>query len=224
MTTPDERARLQTRAARIQEAVKDPAAPVPCQTENCVNGPEPHEFDYDVERPLEAQPNRCQPVEWAGRVRPVDPYNTHFCKIPDCINKQVVPDAHRTMNVVPHGQRDDCRSLSGIRPLRNDPVITNEDGGSQSVIPTVFGTLPLNAIRMLAQLQKLGDDKYGPHNWRSIKEHEHINHAFEHMLLHCTGDRTDDHLLHAAWRLVAAVEVRATKSTYYGEEKTDDFD
>lgn len=150
-------------------------AQVVCQTENCVNGPGVHPFKMDVERPIDEQPDRCQPREWVGRVR----------------------------------------------PLRDDPIETNEDGGSQSVIELTFTTMPLTALSMLSQLQKLGDAKYGAHNWRSIPEHDHINHAFAHLLGHCTGDRTEDHLLHAAWRLVAALEVRATRSTHY-EENPDD--
>lgn len=149
------------------------------------------------------------------------------CQTPNCVNAVTTIGAQGAVRL-PHPVRPDCHpegtpvgsgQRANVRPLRDDPTVTNEDGGSQSVIPTTFGTLPLTALRMLARLQKLGDDKYGPHNWRSIPEHEHINHAFEHMLLHCTGDRSDDHLLHAAWRLVAAVEVRATKSTYYDEKE-----
>jgi dATP/dGTP diphosphohydrolase len=99
-----------------------------------------------------------------------------------------------------------------VRPLRDDPTETNAEGGSQSVIAETFTTMPLHALRALSQLSRLGDQKYGEHNWRQIPEPDHINHAFAHMIGHCTGDRTEDHLLHAAWRLVAALEVRLTES------------
>jgi hypothetical protein len=116
-------------------------------------------------------------------------------------------------------RNDEQRALAAkVRALRDDPIETNADGGSQSVIEHTFGTMPLAALSALSRLQKLGDQKYGAHNWRSIPEHDHINHAFSHMLGHCTGDLTEDHLLHAAWRLLAALEVRLTKSTFYEEE------
>lgn len=154
-------------------------------------------------------------------VKPLD--TSPVCQLPDCVNKQTTIGARGAV-VVPHPTRNDCRvaySRADVRPLRDDPIETNEDGGSQSVIELTFTTMPLTALSMLSKLQRLGDEKYGAHNWRSIPEQDHINHAFAHMLGHCTGDRTEDHLLHAAWRLVAALEVRATRSTYY-EEKTDD--
>lgn len=111
--------------------------------------------------------------------------------------KADVPEAHYFFGGVVAGMGPDA------------PVITNEEGGSQSEIPFVFTTLPLRAIGEMSKLQAYGDAKYGPHNWRLISEADHINHAFAHMLAHCLGDRTDDHLTHAAWRLLAAMEVRA---------------
>jgi hypothetical protein len=147
------------------------------------------------------------------------------CKIPGCVNEQATV-GHRGLETIPHPMRDTCAAPEwikhmAVRPLRDDPITENEDGGKQSIIESTFTTLPLTALRRIAKLQALGDAKYGAHNWRSIPEHEHINHAFEHLLLHCTGDRSDDHLLHAAWRLFAADEVRATRSTTYEEDDDD---
>jgi hypothetical protein len=147
-----------------------------------------------------------------------DTTQTPACQIPHCVNSQSTVGS-RGLEVIPHPPRPDCRPTSPIRPLRDDPIETNADGGSQSVIEHTFGTMPLAALSALSRLQKLGDQKYGAHNWRSIPEHDHINHAFSHMLGHCTGDRTEDHLLHAAWRLLAALEVRLAKSTFYEEEE-----
>lgn len=153
------------------------------------------------------------------------------CQTENCINEMSTVGALGLV-VLPHPVRDNCRErgfpngTSGdrnvpVRPLRDDPVITNRNGGSQSAISEVFTTLPLNALSALSKLQRLGDERYGPHNWRSIPESDHIDHAFAHMLGHCTGDQTEDHLLHAAWRLVAALEVRLTRSTAYEEDSDD---
>ena len=158
----------------------------------------------------------------------VDSTQIPACQISNCVNEQATVGAQGLV-VVPHPVRDTCRErgfpngVSGdryvpVRPLRDDPIETNADGGSQSIIEHTFGTLPLNALSELSKLQRLGDQKYGAHNWRAIREQDHIDHAFAHMLGHCTGDRTEDHLLHAAWRLLAALEVRMTRSTTYEED------
>jgi hypothetical protein len=140
-----------------------------------------------------------------------------ICRDVNCINRQSTVTG-RGIEEIPHPRRLDCEPRPAVRPLRDDPIETNADGGSQSVIEHTFGTMPLNALSALSQLQRLGDQKYGAHNWRQIAEPDHIDHAFAHLLGHCTGDRTEDHLLHAAWRLLAALEVRLTKSTFYKEE------
>jgi hypothetical protein len=147
------------------------------------------------------------------------------CPYPHCVNEMSTV-GHEGVVKLPHPRRSSCRPTRAdervqtrvVRPLRDDPIETNADGGSQSVIEHTFGTMPLNALSALSQLQRLGDQKYGAHNWRHIAEPDHIDHAFAHLLGHCTGDRTEDHLLHAAWRLLAALEVRLTKSTFYKEE------
>lgn len=93
------------------------------------------------------------------------------------------------------------------------PVVENENGAKQSAIPAVFTTMPLRALWELAKLQKYGDDKYGPHNWRGITEDDHVNHAVIHLLADRLGDISDEHLLHATWRMMAALEMRLTLQT-----------
>lgn len=104
-----------------------------------------------------------------------------------------------------HRNLEEHRDL-GMGP--DTPVVTNESGASQSAIPAVFTTMPLRALWELAKLQKYGDDKYGAHNWRGIPESDHIDHAFAHLMADSLGDTSDDHLLHATWRLMAALESR----------------
>lgn len=98
--------------------------------------------------------------------------------------------------------------VEGMGP--DAPVVTNDFGGSQSAIPMVFTTMPLRALVELAKLQKQGDDKYGPHNWRGISEDDHVDHALAHLFADRVGDTQDSHLVHAAWRVLAALEMRLT--------------
>ena len=104
------------------------------------------------------------------------------------------------------GLGDQPEKVSGMGP--DSPVIENSNGAKQSSIPAVFTTMPLHALWELAKLQKYGDDKYGPGNWRGIAENDHIDHAFAHLMADRLGDVSDDHLLHATWRLMAALETR----------------
>lgn len=180
---------------------------VMCRTENCVNGPEPHVFELDVERPVDAQPDRCQPAEWVNRPRPLSAHvevDRNGADLDPTAVPHVRPlSADHAARVAGSAR---VRSAINVRPLRDDPITTNAEGGSQSVIEESFTTLPLRALRAIAQLQRLGDQKYGAHNWRKILEVDHLDHAFAHMLGYCQNDVTEDHLLHAAWRLLAALE------------------
>jgi hypothetical protein len=111
----------------------------------------------------------------------------------------------------PSGEAQVTRDHEGIVRLQMGPdavVIENANGAKQSEIPVVFTTMPLKALWALAKLQKYGDTKYGPHNWRGIPENEHVDHAFAHLMADRLGDTSDEHLLHATWRLMAALEER----------------
>ena len=134
--------------------------------------------------------------------------STGLCTTEGCVNG---PEEHPFKYDVTNPEPDRCRPrtwVSGMGP--EAPVITNQNGASQSEIPAVFTTMPLRALWRLAKLQKYGDNKYGPHNWRGIAEQDHINHAFAHLMADQLGDISDDHLVHATWRLMAALESRLT--------------
>lgn len=184
-----------------------------CEILNCVVGDDPHTYF----------PERCKSGEAAMR--------GSLCQIERCANGEVqmaFNNASRLVQV-PHLNREGCRPLAsptmpapvaqvgGMGP--DAPVLEGENGAKQSAIPIVFTTMPLRALWELAKLQKYGDDKYGPHNWRGIPEDQHLDHAFAHLLSYQLGDLTDDHLLHAAWRLVAALELRLTLPQEPGEGK-----
>ena len=51
-----------------------------------------------------------------------------------------------------------------------------------------------------------GAEKYGPHNWELGQPVSDIlNHAIKHIYQYLAGDRSEDHLGHAAWNLLAAI-------------------
>lgn len=96
--------------------------------------------------------------------------------------------------------------IPGVGP--NTETAVNEAGGRQSAIPYRCDLLPPKACLAVAHIMHGGAAKYGDTNWHAIPERDHINHAMTHLFAHATGDTQDDHLGHAATRLLMALEVR----------------
>lgn len=61
-------------------------------------------------------------------------------------------------------------------------------------------------LRRLAETYAEGSQKYGDHNWqKGIPTSDLMNHAIRHIYIWLGGDRSEDHLAHAAWNLFAAM-------------------
>jgi hypothetical protein len=55
-----------------------------------------------------------------------------------------------------------------------------------------------------------GAAKYGDWNWeKGMPVHDLLNHALRHIYQYLSGDRSEDHLPHAAWGLLAAIHSEA---------------
>lgn len=89
---------------------------------------------------------------------------------------------------------------------KEDGVTTNAEGGQQSKIITDHTLLPQWAIQTMARVMTRGAETYSIGNWRRIGSNDHISHALNHINLHQIGDRSQDHLAHAAVRLMMALE------------------
>lgn len=89
---------------------------------------------------------------------------------------------------------------------KDAPTKTNAHGGKQSDSPYRTDLLQPLAMLHLAKIMKYGAEKYGDNNWHAIPTAEHLNHAMTHLFAHLAGDTQDDHLGHAAWRVVSALE------------------
>lgn len=69
-----------------------------------------------------------------------------------------------------------------------------------------------DAVREWAETYGEGAIKYPPNNWqKGFKESVLINHAMEHLILHCIGDKSENHLAHAMWNIGTLIWVRAHK-------------
>lgn len=89
------------------------------------------------------------------------------------------------------------------------PTITNELGGSQSLIAVRFDLIDAQAIYDMAGVLHTGAEKYGENNWRAIPINEHLNHLIMHAYAYIGGDESDEHLSHCMCRSMFAQGVHA---------------
>lgn len=62
------------------------------------------------------------------------------------------------------------------------------------------------AMRRLAMTCKEGEDKYSAFNWeKGFPINDLLNHGIAHVYKYLSGDRSEDHLAHAMWNLMAAI-------------------
>lgn len=60
-------------------------------------------------------------------------------------------------------------------------------------------------LRRLAETCAEGAEKYGDYNWeKGMPISDLANHAIRHLYKFLEGDRSEDHLAHAAWNCLAA--------------------
>lgn len=67
--------------------------------------------------------------------------------------------------------------------------------------------IPAFALERVAQAMGEGCVKYGADNWRGLPQENILNHAIRHLFLYLKGDRTEDHLSHAACNCLMAAEL-----------------
>lgn len=66
-------------------------------------------------------------------------------------------------------------------------------------------------LRRVAETYKEGYDKYGAFNWeKGMPINDILNHGIRHIYEYLSGDRSEDHLAHAAWNLLAAMHMEET--------------
>jgi hypothetical protein len=92
-------------------------------------------------------------------------------------------------------------------------------GGTEAPIPTFtlgkpFRLLPWRALKSIGEMMEhyLATGKHGKDDWRRMPEREHVDHADAHMAMYDAGDDSEDHLKHAACRLLMALEQRDARA------------
>ena len=70
-----------------------------------------------------------------------------------------------------------------------------------------FTSIPLVGLIGVARAAAEGGAKYGRYNYMlGFPVHDLLNHAIRHVVMFLLGDRSEPHLEHAAWGLLAAVQ------------------
>jgi hypothetical protein len=110
-------------------------------------------------------------------------------------------------------------TLAKIRGVGPDvPIEADEKGYRSSPVPYRFDLMPGDALLHMAAIMAAGADSHGANNWRKGNVDNHLNKAMVHVFAYLAGDTSDNHVGHAAWRMMAALEVYLQDERAAGRE------
>lgn len=96
-------------------------------------------------------------------------------------------------------------TIPGVGP--GEAIETNKAGGKQRHSPYRMDLLPHHALLRTSRILAQGAETHGEDNWRMISVQDHLNRALIHITCHLAGDAQDDHLSHAACRILFALDL-----------------
>ncbi len=131
---------------------------------------------------------------------PVDPLSVQYKKVDHA--KRMVEESVCVAAAEAHSQ-----STAKLPDFKVSEVVEYPSGARESKLNHRFDLIPLEGLKAVAEVAHYGATKYGVNNWKKgIPINSMLNHALRHVILFLSGDTTDDHLPHAAWRLLAAID------------------
>lgn len=95
--------------------------------------------------------------------------------------------------------------VRGVGP--EAPIEVDERGYRSSKVPYRMDLMPGRALLHMAEIMCEGAKSHGESNWKNGDVNNHLNKMLVHAFAYLAGDTSDDHLGHAAWRAMAALEI-----------------
>lgn len=130
--------------------------------------------------------------------------NCDNCKYED-LSVYAKPCNH--CSVITEAKSNEWRPKDEIPGVAENETVSNESGGKQSKLEYRFDLIDPKSLFAIAKVMHEGAQKYEPDNWRKISVNDHLNHAISHIYAYLAGDKQDDHMEHAATRLLMGVAI-----------------
>lgn len=109
------------------------------------------------------------------------------------------------IGMVRHYQEAEMKDNDGDRVRFSTGAVRSSDAEA-----TRYDLISPIGLEAVARTCAEGAAKYGDFNWeRGMPVHDLLNHALRHINRYLSGDRSEEHLPHAAWGLLAAIHSEA---------------